>query len=360
MFVILLRKLFQHRRRPAFRLAAGLLAAATLNLVFGLAFYFVERGSNPGLSVGDSMWWSMVTMTTVGYGDYYPQTWSGRFLVGYPCFLFGIGLIGYLLGTIVEAVFDTISRNKKGLGKMHYINHLVICHCPSISKVLDVTAELRASGGKEIPVVVVSNQLDETPEEFSANNIALIKGLPALEATLIRAAVPEAAGVIVLSQDRSHPASDAQSFAVASIAAHLTNGTETRLIVEVANRENMPMMERIGADGLVPLEGFSESLLVQELMNPGLRRVFDQLVTYHRGSEFYITEHQLPPRPFVEYQIAALQFEAKLQIVGRVSNGLAELPPPKGETLNPDDQLVVIAGEKNDFLEFQKQFLTKE
>jgi voltage-gated potassium channel len=306
------------------------------------------------------MWWSMVTMTTVGYGDYYPQTWSGRFLVGYPCFLFGIGLIGYLLGTIVEAVFDTMSRNKKGLGKMHYNDHLVICHCPSTTKILEVAAEFRASTGKETAVVVVSDLLDETPEEFNTNNISLIKGIPAMEATLVRAAVPDAAGVIVLSEDPSNPASDAQSFAVASIVAHLAKSSGPRLIVEVVRRENMPMMERIGAHGLVPLEGFSESLLVQELMNPGLRRVFDQLVTYHRGSEFYITEHQLPPRPFVEYQIAALQFEAKLQIVGRVSNGKTELPPPKGETLNPADQLVVIAGEKSDFLEFQKQFLTNE
>lgn len=360
MLIIFLRKMLRHRRHPTFRLAAGVLAAAALNVVFGLAFYFAERGADPALSVGDSMWWSMVTMTTVGYGDYYPQTWSGRFLVAYPCFLFGIGLIGYLLGTIVESVFDTISKNKKGLGTMHYKDHLVICHCPSIAKILEVTAEFRASGGAETPVVVVSDQLEEIPEEFRANNISLIKGLPASEATLIRAAVPDAAGVIVLSQDRFHRASDAQSFAVASIVAHLTSETPARLIVEVANRENMPMMKRLGAHGLVPLEGFSESLLVQELMNPGLRRVFDELVTYHRGAEFYITSHQLPPGPLVDHQIAALQFGAKLQIVGLISDGKTHLPPPEGATLGPDDQLVVIAGDKNDFHKFQQQFLTKE
>ena len=111
--------------------------------------------------------------------------------------------------------------------------------------------------------------------------------------------------------------------------------------------------------GLVPLEGFSESLLVQELMNPGLRKVFDELVSYHKGAEFYITPHQLPARPFLDYQIAALKSEAKLQIVGRVHKGQAELPPPNDIILEPDDQLVVIAGEKQDFLTFQKQFLSQ-
>ena len=359
MFIVILRKYYRNRRRPEFRLGEGLAAAVTLNLIFGLAFFFVEKHASPDLTIGDSIWWSMVTMTTVGYGDFYPQTWAGRYLVAYPCFLIGIGLIGYLLGTVAEAVIDRVSRRRKGLIDMKYKNHLVICHCPSTAKILQVAAEFRASVSREMAVVVVADQLDECPDEFEKNGILLIKGVPAMESTLIRAAAPDAAGVIVLSPDPSNPASDAQSFAVASIVSHLAGNPERRLIVEVTRRENMPMMERLGADGLVPLEGFSESLLVQELMNPGLRKVFDELVSYHKGAEFYITPHQLPARPFLDYQIAALKSEAKLQIVGRVHKGQAELPPPNDIILEPDDQLVVIAGEKQDFLTFQKQFLSQ-
>ena len=359
MFIVLLRRLFRHRRSPAFRVCSGLLAAAALNLVFGAAFFFVEKSSSPDLTLGDSIWWSMVTMTTVGYGDFYPQTWVGRFLVAYPCFLLGIGLIGYLLGTIAEAVLDSVSRKKKGLGKMRNKNHLVICHCPSTTKVLQIAAEFRASVSNPVDVVVVSDQLEECPSAFQSNEISYIKGLPAIESTLLRAAVPDALGVIVLSEDSSNPASDAQSFAVASIVSHLRGKSNLRLIVEVARRENLAMMERIGADGLIPIEGFCESMLVQELMNPGLHHVFDELVSYHKGAEFYITRHNLPARPFLDYQIAALKYEADIQIVGRVSNGRAELPPKKGETLQPEDQLIVIAAEKHHFDNFQNQFLTQ-
>lgn len=239
-------------------------------------------------------------------------------------------------------------------------NHLVICHCPSTAKILRIAAEFRASISDDMPVVVVTDQLDECPDEWEKNGVALIRGVPSMESTLLRATAPEAAGVIVLSRDPTEPASDALSYAVASMASHIAKNPDQRLIVEVVRRENMPMMERLAADGLVPLEGFSENLLVQELMNPGLRQVFDELVSYHKGAEFYITPHELPDRPFIDFQIAALKSKGNLQIVGRIRQGLAELPPPTGASLGPHDQLVIIAGERGDFLSFQNQFLTQE
>lgn len=45
--------------------------------VFGTLYHFIE-----GKSLGDSLWWAVVTASTVGYGDLYPQTTSGRVLAG--------------------------------------------------------------------------------------------------------------------------------------------------------------------------------------------------------------------------------------------------------------------------------------
>jgi voltage-gated potassium channel len=69
-----------------------LLAASVLVLDGAVIVYLFERhaaGSNIH-TLGNSLWWSAVTVTTVGYGDFYPVTTQGRITA---CFIMGIGLL---------------------------------------------------------------------------------------------------------------------------------------------------------------------------------------------------------------------------------------------------------------------------
>ena len=67
-----------------------IMAAAELN---------VERFA-PGANIhttGDALWWALVTMTTIGYGDRYPVTGEGRFIAA-ALIIFGIGLVASVTG----------------------------------------------------------------------------------------------------------------------------------------------------------------------------------------------------------------------------------------------------------------------
>jgi voltage-gated potassium channel len=69
-----------------------LIAAAVLVFNGAIIVYFVERHA-PGSNIhtlGESVWWALVTVTTVGYGDYTPVTPAGRVTA---CFIMGIGLV---------------------------------------------------------------------------------------------------------------------------------------------------------------------------------------------------------------------------------------------------------------------------
>jgi len=69
-----------------------LTAAAVLVLNCAGIVYLLERhaaGSNIH-TVGNALWWSFVTVTTVGYGDFYPVTAGGRITA---CVIMGIGLL---------------------------------------------------------------------------------------------------------------------------------------------------------------------------------------------------------------------------------------------------------------------------
>lgn len=64
-----------------------------------VALYFFERGGDAISSYGDAVWLSLVTLTTVGYGDISPQTSAGR-VIAIVLMLTGIGFLSMLTSTI--------------------------------------------------------------------------------------------------------------------------------------------------------------------------------------------------------------------------------------------------------------------
>jgi len=82
----------------------GRAAVVTTTLVFACALiaYRAEHEVNPDFGgYGDALWWAIVTLTTVGYGDIVPTTTRGRW-AGVVLMVNGIGLIGVLAASIAS------------------------------------------------------------------------------------------------------------------------------------------------------------------------------------------------------------------------------------------------------------------
>ena len=81
--------------------ASAVAAAGFLVLVAALAMLDAERGA-PGANIetyGQALWWAGVTVTTVGYGDTYPVTVTGR-LVAFALMLVGISMLGVITASV--------------------------------------------------------------------------------------------------------------------------------------------------------------------------------------------------------------------------------------------------------------------
>lgn len=98
-------------------------------LIFATMIYYAERiGANPNdptasdhtmfKNIPIGFWWAVVTMTTLGYGDMYPQTWSGM-LVGALCALAGVLTIAMPVPVIVNnfGMYYSLAMAKQKLPK---------------------------------------------------------------------------------------------------------------------------------------------------------------------------------------------------------------------------------------------------
>ncbi len=101
-----------HERRHELLLTVGI--AGFVLLVASTLMYWAEADAQPDKfgSIPRSMWWCIITLTTVGYGDAYPVTVLGKMLSGLVA-IAGIGLIAMPTGILAAAFSDVVQRRRE-------------------------------------------------------------------------------------------------------------------------------------------------------------------------------------------------------------------------------------------------------
>lgn len=86
-------------------------AVLTLVVIFGTAMYYIEQDQGGFTSIPDGMYWAIVTLTTVGYGDITPTTAPGKALAS-MIMITGYGIIAVPMG-IYFSEFTQAARRRK-------------------------------------------------------------------------------------------------------------------------------------------------------------------------------------------------------------------------------------------------------
>jgi len=91
------------RARQLFdRIGRVAVVAVSVMAAGAVVAYYAEHPVNPEFATfGDSLWWSIVTLTTVGYGDIVPETTTGR-IAAVMIMLTGVAVLGLLAGTLAS------------------------------------------------------------------------------------------------------------------------------------------------------------------------------------------------------------------------------------------------------------------
>ncbi len=301
--------LYALRRRVAIRVV---LLVAGLALVGGVLALAAERGRNSGLStLEDAMWWTVVTMMTVGYGDRVPITPLGR-LVGVMVMFSGVAVISLLTGTISSALVTRRMREAKGLQKVRVRNHLLICGWSR--HVEELLQRLRDDLIVHGRTVVLVNELQEEQVEnlllrHRELAIKFVRGDCADEAVLRRANV-EAAHAAVLVPDTlagAHASPDEHTILATLTIKALA--PQVKVLAYIVDAQNEAHLRRANADRIVVGDAHGSFFLAAHVASPGVPEMLDSLLAERGGMKL---SRQPVPSGFVGKTFADLARHLRL------------------------------------------------
>lgn len=309
-----------------------------ITLISGVAITWLE----PDLSLGSGLWWSIVTLTTVGYGDISPASPGGRILAILIMF-FGIGLLGTLSASLAALIIGHRLKENKGMCAADFQGHLILCEWNHRTRA--ILKELRAAlHTRDQKIVLVAN-IDEKP--IDDDDLFFIKG-NVCEETLEKANLVKATTIIVLGDDTLDATSrDAKvvlaTLTIESLANHVYS------VVELVDEANAAHCRRAQADEIIVGSVLSSRLLASAAVDHGISRVVSELLSTQYGNELFSIPlpENLVGNTFLEV-FTMMKRDRQSIVLGvlKGNNGEHVSNPPSDYILEKEDRLIVISSDR--------------
>lgn len=324
-----------------------LLLFTLLTLLIGtFGLYLLEQTHNSNVSnILDAVWWSFVTMTTVGYGDISPVTPGGR-LVAILVMLMGIGFLGMFTATIASILIENKLRKDRGLKTTTMTNHTIICGWNYRAR--DIIEEIRADKEKrDMPIVLLAD-IEANPVDD--DNLFFVKG-EVSEESLTRANVAKARNVIIVADDKLEPRSRDAKNILNTLTVESMN-SDTYTCVEIEDANNAAHCRRARANEIIVSGDFSSKLLARAAMHHGISKFIDELLSSRYGSDLFkcpVTPKMVGQKFLDIFIKTKADHNATIVAIDSENNNVFISNPPQDYVIQDYDHLIIISNQKPAF-----------
>jgi voltage-gated potassium channel len=314
----------RYRLRSRAQLFYSLAALAGVAAFGTIGFSFIE-----GWSLGDSLYMTMMTVTTVGYGPPKELSRAGRDFAT-VFMVIGVGTAGYLLSTAVQSLVRSEilaaygeRRRAREMNKIR--DHYIICGAGRVGS--RIVREMRREG---VPFVVVESNAQLAGELELPDTQVLIRDAT-LDETLLEAGVERAHGLAACLSD------DAANLYVVLTARTLN--TKLHIVSRAVEESAVPKLIRAGANRVIAPTIIGSHRMAQALLKPAVADFMDSVAA--EGLDLAFEQFEvMEASPLANLKLKETNIRSELDIV------VVAIRRPRGEMVfNPSGNTQVRPGD---------------
>ena len=290
-----------------------------------LIIFLSEQKTNSAINtLFDAIWYTLVTITTVGYGDITPRSILGR-TSAMILLLAGVALFGALSGKFASFLFDRQQKKDRGLLKMNKIkNHFLICGWkPNFERILE--GILLAN--PEIPpekIILLNNSSQNEMEKIKADsrfkNINYIHGDFTDEDTLLKSQIKTAERTLVLADNSENFSSlETDSRTVLAVITIKNLNPKIYCVAEIIDSKFEKHLSLAHCDEIILSADYGQNLLIQASSGKGMSHILRELISEESGSGILICDI---PQKFVGNNYGEFRLSLKTSdiLIGLLEN----------------------------------------
>ena len=314
----------RYRLRSRTQLVYSLAALAGVAAFGTVGFSLIE-----GWSLGDSLYMTVMTVTTVGYGPPKDLSPAGRnFATAFM--VIGVGTAGYLLSTAVQSlvrseILAAYGERRRAREMSKIRDHYIICGAGRVGS--RIVREMRREG---VPFVVVESNAQLAGELGLPDTQVLIRDAT-LDETLLEAGVERAHGLAACLSD------DAANLYVVLTARTLN--PKLHVVSRAVEESAVPKLIRAGANRVIAPTIIGSHRMAQALLKPAVADFMDSVAA--EGLDLAFEQFEvMEASPLANLKLKETNIRAELDIV------VVAIRRPRGEMVfNPSGDTQVRPGD---------------